>query len=105
VCDYASRVLVWRDGRFSTIAELIQVCEKHNYGGLVYEAWIWETANRVHDVIRTLRSTAARAMRLVAERYDYYTIDTGAMHSALDYARACLEGTLTPETEERYFGQ
>lgn len=99
---YAARVLVWRDAQFSTIPELIELCEAHSWNATIYEAWVWETENRLLAMKRTLGPTAARAFELVADCLGYGEPNTRIKDLALDYARACIEGTLTPELEEQF---
>ena len=48
---------------------------------------MWETAQRVHTLIRGLDVTSTRAFRLNAEHLGYYQVDTGAMEEAIHEAR------------------
>ena len=99
---YAARVLVWRDARFFAIPELIELCEAHGWNATIYEAWVWEAENRLYEMKGTLDQTAARAFDLVAASRGYGMPNTRVKDLALDYARACLEGTLTPELESQF---
>lgn len=99
---YAAGVLVWRDAQFFTIPELIEQCEAHGWNATIYEAWVWETENRLCEMQGTLGPTASRAFELVASSRGYGKPNTRVKDLALDYARACLEGTLTPDLEEQF---
>ena len=54
---------------------------------MIYEAWVWETAQRVHTLMRNLDAISARALRLYAEHLGFYEIDTAAMQEAIHDAR------------------
>lgn len=99
---YAARVLTWRDARFLTISELVDLCEAHNWNATIYEAWVWETEKRLYDMKETLGQTAGRALEIVIGQLGYGMPNTRAKDLALDYARACFEGTLTPELERQF---
>src|SRR5687767_14356680 len=49
--DLAAEVMVWRSGTFTTVRELVHECGNHRWNGLIYEAWVWETAHRVRRLI------------------------------------------------------
>ncbi|MBS0417953.1 MAG: hypothetical protein JSR66_09585 [Proteobacteria bacterium] len=85
--ERAGDVVVYREGRFTSVRELVDACASHNWNGTIYEAWVWETAQRVHALMRRLDAISGRALRLYAEHLDYYEVDTGAMQEAIYEAR------------------
>ncbi len=99
---YAAGVLVWRDQEFSPIPQFIEECEAHDWNATIYEAWVWQTENRLYEMQGTLGPTASRAFELVASNRGYGKPNTRLKDPALDHARACLEGTLTPDLEEQF---
>ena len=90
--EVAPEVLVWRKSQFTSVADLVRECESHRFGGLVYEAWVWETGNRVHALVNRLDPIPAAALIHHAKHLDYYDIDPAAMEEALDEARRALYG-------------
>lgn len=90
--DRAGDFITWRKGRFITIRELVDECGSHRYGGLVYEAWAWETARRVRAIISDLSPIAARAMVLYAKHTGTFEMDAEAMMEALRLAQRELYG-------------
>jgi hypothetical protein len=90
--ERAAEMTIWRDGRFISVRELVDQCASHNWNGLIYEAWVFQTACRVHDLIRTLDETVARAVKLRAQQLDYYEVDYSEMVQALEEARREIYG-------------
>jgi hypothetical protein len=85
--ERAGDLVVYREGSFVSVRELVDACASHNWNGTIYEAWVWETAQRVHALMRNLDAISAQALRLYAENLGYYEIDTGAMQEAIYEAR------------------
>lgn len=93
--DCAANVLIWRDGRFSTVRELVDQCASHNWNRLIYEAWAWETGHRIRSLIRKVDVTASRALEVYAQRNGYFETDVGEMRDAIEEAREALEGKVS----------
>lgn len=97
--ERAGDVITYRQGLFASVRELVDACASHRWNGTIYEAWVWETARRVHTLLRNLDATSARALKLYSQHLGYYEIDTGSMQDALHEARLGLEGDLYWEVD------
>jgi len=85
--ERAGDLVVYRNGHFVSVRQLVDACASHNWNRLLYEAWAWETAQRVQALLRCFDVSSARAVRLYAEHLGYYQIDTGAMQEVICEAR------------------
>lgn len=90
--ERAGNVIVCCDNRFASIRELVDACAAHTWNGLIYEAWVWETAHRVCQLMQSIDPTSARALKLYAQYVGYYDLDASAMQDALYEAKRALEG-------------
>jgi hypothetical protein len=91
----AAAVTVWRRGRFQTVQELVDECADHNWNGQIYEAWVWETSNRVRDLMETLgaeNDVVVAAVQLHARHVGYFEVSCGEAMDAIDEARRLLYG-------------
>ncbi len=95
--ERAGDVIIYREGRFSPVRELVAACASHKWNGTIYEAWAWETAQRIRTLLRSLDAIGARALKLYAQHSHYYEVDTGAMREAILEAKIALEGELSWE--------
>ena len=87
---YAAAVLIQLDGDFVTLPDLVTACGKHRWNSMVYEAWAWETAQRIRAIERRLPALEAAALRVYAQ--EFYECTQGEMMEALQTARELLEG-------------
>lgn len=86
----APNVIVWLDGQFSSVGELVDACGSDGWNTSIYEAGVWQTAQQMHSLLCRLdaiSTTAATAAEHYAWQLDYYEIDTAAMSEALEEAR------------------
>lgn len=90
--ERAGNLMVCCDNRLASIRELVEACVSHTWNGLIYEAWVWETAHRVRQLMQSIDPTSARALKLYAQYVGYYELDTSAMQDALYEAKRALEG-------------
>lgn len=88
--ERAGDLIVCKDGRFASIHELVDACASHKWNQMIYEAWVWETAQRVHRLMRSLDPISGRALRLYAEHLQYYEIDTNMMQESIYEARLAM---------------
>lgn len=91
--ERAADLIVWHEGRFQTVRELVDECANHNWNGMIYEAWVWETSNRVHRLIATLgveNDVAVRAIELHARQLEYFDASYCEAMDAMAEARRWL---------------
>ena len=91
---YAAAVLIQLDGAFITLTDLVNAAG-NNHWNQVYEAWAWETGQRLRAIERRLPPLEAAALRVYAA--EFYECDYGYMMDALREARELMEG---PEARE-----
>lgn len=96
--ERAGDVIIWHQGKFSRVRDLVEQCAAHSWNYSIYEAWVWQTAHHVHHLIRRVDVSARRAVMHHAHHHGYYEIDTRAMEDAIAEARGLLEGE--PEFDE-----
>lgn len=92
--ELAAAVLIQRDGRFITLRTLVDECGSRNWNRLIYEAWAWETSQRIRALESRLDPLEVRALKCYAR--EFYEIDSGQMLEALAEARCALEGPPCP---------
>lgn len=90
--EAAASVLVWHGGEFVSVCELVEVCSSHGWNATIYEAWLWETGNRVRELQADVDPVSADALEVYARSQQFFEVSKSEMWEALDEARRALEG-------------
>lgn len=93
--ELSAAVLIQLEDRLVTVRTLVGECANHTWNYLVYEAWIWQTARRVRQLLSRVDFLEARAIETYARSIGYVDPDAGDMLQALEAARDALEGPVT----------
>lgn len=91
--ELAANVRVYLDGRFQSINEIYDVCASHRWNASVYEAWAYETAQRVREQAARLGEIGAEALLMCA--WLVMEVDRDSVCEAMDEAQETLYGYRT----------
>ena len=70
-----------------TVREAVEDCRSHRWNFMIYEAWAWETANRVWGLIDSVPHLVGEAIKAYAPtRVELYVSESAAW-DAIDAAR------------------
>lgn len=95
--NHAGAVTIWHKGKFQSVRELVEECASHGWNGTIYEAWVWETSNRVRELLWTLFAdddAAAEAIEIYARHLDpnYFEASYGEAMEAIAEAQRWQDG-------------
>lgn len=70
IAEIAGEVICLHEGSFKTINQLLSECTNHKWNSLIYEAWVWETADRIESLMLKLDGPYIEAL-LIAGGSEY----------------------------------
>lgn len=92
LAERAGHVLVYREGRVQSVAEILDQCAKHRWNITIYEAWAYATAQKVRSTARTLGPIVGEALLVFAQSQGMMAASRGEAIEAIEEAHAALYG-------------
>jgi hypothetical protein len=99
VAEFAANLVMYVEGQFRSVRDLVEECASHGWNSTIYEAWQYETAVRVRACARRVRGLGhgagdlgACAIELWAKQLDVWTGDYREMREALAEAERAMYG-------------